>query len=92
MFHVADFADFRPLDTGLLMVKVIKELHPGAFEWATYPTHVNPTGQNHLDLLLGMAGAESVFDVPLAEFVAAARKLTDPGDWSNRMQPFLLYA
>jgi uncharacterized protein YbbC (DUF1343 family) len=92
MFHVADFADFRPLDAGLLMVKVIKGLHPGAFEWATYPTHVNPTGRNHLDLLLGMAGAESVFDGPLAEFVAATRKLTDPGDWSNRMQPFLLYA
>jgi len=92
MFHVADFADFRPLDAGLLMVKVVKELHPREFEWATYPTHVNPTGRNHLDLLLGIAGAESVFDVPLAEFVGATKKLTDPGDWSKRMQPFLLYA
>jgi hypothetical protein len=90
MFHVADFAGFRPLDVGLLIVRIIKELH-GEFAWATYPTHVNPSGRKHLDLLLGVEGAETMFDVPLSEFVAAAGKLTNPGDWSSRMQPFLLY-
>jgi uncharacterized protein YbbC (DUF1343 family) len=90
MLHVADFAGFRPLDAGLLVVRIIKELH-GEFAWATYPTHVNPSGRKHLDLLLGTEGAEKMFDVPLPEFVAAAGKLTDPGDWSSRMRPFLLY-
>ncbi len=91
MFHVADFTEFQSLQFGMLLVRILKELHPDMFEWATYPTHVNPTGRNHLDLLLGVEDAEKLFDVPLSDFVAATKKLTDPGDWSRRMQPFLLY-
>lgn len=91
MLHVDDYAEFRPLDIGLLVVRAIKELHPDRFEWATYPTHVNPSGRKHLDFLLGIDRAEHVFDIPLSEFVAATGTLTDPGDWSSRMQPFLLY-
>jgi len=52
---------------------------------------VNPSGTKHLDLLLGIEGAEEIFDVPLPEFIAATKKLTGPADWPERMRPFLLY-
>lgn len=91
MLHVADYSGFRSLDIGLLIVRIIKDLHPDAFAWATYPTHVNPTGRKHLDLLLGVEGAEELFDVPLSDFIAAVKELTDPVDWWGRMRPFLLY-
>ncbi|MBI4046425.1 MAG: DUF1343 domain-containing protein, partial [Devosia nanyangense] len=72
-------------------VKIVRDLHANEFRWATYPTHVNPSGTKHLDLLLGIEGAEEIFDVPLPEFIAATKKLTGPADWPERMRPFLLY-
>ncbi|KFL25217.1 hypothetical protein JP74_20325 [Devosia sp. 17-2-E-8] len=91
MLHVADPANFRPLDIGMLLVKIVRDLHANEFQWATYPTHVNPSGTKHLDLLLGIEGAEEIFDAPLPEFIAAMKKLTGSADWPERMQPFLLY-
>ncbi|MCF1742172.1 exo-beta-N-acetylmuramidase NamZ family protein [Paradevosia shaoguanensis] len=91
MLHVADPANFRPLDIGMLLVKIVRDLHANEFQWATYPTHVNPSGTKHLDLLLGIEGAEEIFDAPLSEFIAATKRLTGPADWPERMQPFLLY-
>jgi uncharacterized protein YbbC (DUF1343 family) len=89
MLHVADMAGFRPVETGCLLLAVIRDLHPGSFEWAPYPTHVNPKGHGHLDLLLGVPGAERVV-APGAD-LGAIRKYTVVGDWAQRIQPFLLY-
>lgn len=91
MLHVTDPAAFLPVSVGWLLIRIIKELHPAAFAWAAYPTHVNPTGKKHLDLLSGIPQAEQLFELPLTSFVNELKIYTTPGDWVVQMQPFLLY-
>jgi uncharacterized protein YbbC (DUF1343 family) len=89
MLHVTDPSAFLPVAAGWLLIRIIKELHPAEFAWATYPTHVNPSGKKHLDLLSGIRHAEQLFDFSLAAF--EPKTYTTPGDWVVRVQPFLLY-
>ena len=91
MLHVTDPAAFHPVAAGWLLIRIIKELHPAEFAWATYPTHVNPSGKKHLDLLSGISNAESLFDRPLSSFTNELKTYTTPGDWVVRVQPFLIY-
>lgn len=90
-FKVKDQTIFRPIFFGLILIKLIKELHPSDFKWATYPTNVNPNGTNHLDKLLGIPNSESLFDLPFASFLQWATKLTSSKDWEKMMEPFLFY-
>jgi len=92
MLHVTDPATFHPVATGWLLIRIIKELHPGSFAWATYSTHVNPTGQQHLDLLSGLPNTEQLFETPLPGFNQEMKMLLSTGDWKNRVGPFLLYS
>ena len=92
MLHVTDPNSFSPVIIGWLLIRIIKELHPNDFQWAAYPTHVNPTGNNHLDLLSGMADTAALFEVALPDFIEAAKKHLTLHDWVVRMQPYLLYA
>ncbi|HSC38594.1 MAG TPA: hypothetical protein VLD19_12000, partial [Chitinophagaceae bacterium] len=66
-------------------------LHPGLFEWAPYPTHVNRSGLQHLDLLAGLPGTEQVFESGLAGFMDEAERQTSAAGWQEHIQPFLLY-
>jgi uncharacterized protein YbbC (DUF1343 family) len=91
MLHVTDLTEFLPVAAGWLLIRIIKELHPAAFAWATYPTHVNPSGKKHLYLLSGIQHAEQLFDVPLTTFTNELKTYTTSGDWVERIQPFLIY-
>lgn len=91
MLHVADISSFLPVTTGWLLIRIIKELHPKDFQWAAYPTHVNPSGKKHLDLLSGIWNTERLFDVALPDFVSVAKHCVVLKDWSVNMQPYLLY-
>jgi uncharacterized protein YbbC (DUF1343 family) len=91
MLHVTDPSAFLPVAAGLLLIRIIKELHRAEFAWATYPTHVNPSGKKHLDLLSGIQHAEQLFDSPLAAFTNELKTYTTPGDWVVRVQSFLMY-
>jgi hypothetical protein len=74
-----------------LLLAVIRDLHPDFFEWAPYPTHVNPRGLGHLDLLLGVRRAEALFESGTMGELAGVRRYTDAGDWAERIGSFLLY-
>jgi uncharacterized protein YbbC (DUF1343 family) len=91
MLHVTDLAAFHPVATGWLLIRIIKELHQGEFAWATYPTHVNPGGKKHLDLLSGIPDAERLFELPLSSFANELKNYTTSGDWVGQVQPFLIY-
>jgi uncharacterized protein YbbC (DUF1343 family) len=91
MLHVTDPASFLPVAAGWLLIRIIKELHAATFAWAGYPTHVNPSGKKHLDLLSGIQNAEMLFDTPLLSFTEELKTYTTPGDWLLRIQPFLVY-
>ena len=91
MLHVADSSSFLPVATGWLLIRIIKELHPKDFRWAAYPTHVNPSGKKHLDLLSGIWNTESLFDGALPDFVSVVKHCIVLNNWSMQMQPYLLY-
>lgn len=91
MLHVIDPNSFFPVIIAWLLIRIIKELHPQHFQWAVYPTHVNPSGKNHLDLLAGIPGTASLFNTALPGFVDAAGKFMELTEWSIRIQPYLMY-
>ena len=90
-FEVIDPTYCKPLFFGLLLVYMIRTKHPEQFLWAPYKTAVNPSGENHLDKLLGMHHAEQLFTLPLSQFVATCTKITQAPNWKEQMSPYLLY-
>ena len=82
---------FYSVLNGLLLLKMIKDIHPKDFEWKPYPTNANPTGENHLSLLLGIENAESLFDLPLKDWLTHIVQSLKVTQWENEMKPFLLY-
>ncbi|WP_109698107.1 exo-beta-N-acetylmuramidase NamZ family protein [Chitinophaga deserti] len=91
MLHVQDPGVFRPVRNGWLLIRLIRDLHPGHFSWAPYPTYVNRAGTRHLDLLLGVKDAESLVAAKAEGGWEDIAKYTAPGDWPERIAPFLLY-
>lgn len=89
MLHPA--RSVRPVLAGLLFIRLVRDVHPENFAWSTYPTAANPTGERHLDKLLGVPDSESLFDLPWVEFRAAVERLVDCTGWAPRVQPYLLY-
>jgi uncharacterized protein YbbC (DUF1343 family) len=92
MLHVTDPSGFLPVATGWLLIRIIKELHPHHFQWAAYPTHVNPSGKKHLDLLSGISNAENLFDTALSDFISVIKTYTIVSEWLLHIQPYLMYA
>jgi len=90
-FEVIDPAYCKPMFFGLLLLYIIRAKHPQQFMWETYKTAVNPSGENHLDKLLGINNAQKLFDLPLPQFVATCTKITHTPNWQEQMIPYLLY-
>ncbi len=82
---------FQPVYFGLLLIRIIKQSYPQYFDWAPYPTLVNPAGKQHLDKLLGNTDSEKLFVLPLSKFIAEITKLTQCRNWATAIQPYLLY-
>ncbi len=89
--QVHDRISFRPVLTGMIVIKLIKTLHPDQFQWATYPTNVNPTGKNHLDKLTGLLNSEEIFDLPFATFIANITKHTNARAWKEMVRAAIIY-
>jgi uncharacterized protein YbbC (DUF1343 family) len=77
---------------GLLLMKLIKDIHPNDFKWMPYPTNANPTGANHLSLLLGIPNAEKLFDLPLQQWLQQVQKFLKVNEWYSKVEPYLLYS
>ena len=88
---VIDPVNYDAVLNGLLLVKLIKDIHPNEFNWQPYPTQANPTGKNHLSLLMGVPNAEAIFDLPLKEWMQQIMKLSTVKDWATKMQNYTLY-
>ncbi len=88
---VDDQSCFNAVMTGMILIKLIKSLHPSQFQWATYPTSVNPTGKGHLDKLLGISNSEAIFDLPIPAFIAAITKYCRCKEWEEEVGPYLRY-
>jgi uncharacterized protein YbbC (DUF1343 family) len=76
---------------GLLIMKLIKDIHPKEFKWMPYATTANPSGANHLSLLLGMPNAEALFELPLQQWLQQITILLSVQEWQTKIEPYLLY-
>ncbi len=76
---------------GLLLLKIIKDIHPKDFKWMPYPTQANPTGRHHLNLLLGVPDAENIFDLPLQAWLQKITVLLNVKSWKDKIAPHLQY-
>ena len=76
---------------GLLLLKLVKDIHPKEFKWMPYKTNANPTGENHLSLLLGVPDAEAIFDLPLQQWLQKINALIKVEGWKKNIEPYLLY-
>jgi uncharacterized protein YbbC (DUF1343 family) len=76
---------------GLLLMKLIKDIHPKEFKWMPYPTTANPSGANHLSLLLGISNAEALFELPLQQWLQQIIILLSVQEWRTKIEPYLLY-
>ena len=88
---VKDPYHYPAVMNGLVLLKLIKDLHPNDFKWMPYPTNANPSGKNHLSLLLGIQDAEELFELPLKEWLQNCIKIIKVRNWTTTIKPFLLY-
>jgi uncharacterized protein YbbC (DUF1343 family) len=82
---------YAAVHNGLLLLKLVKDIHPNEFKWMPYPTTANPTGKNHLSLLLGVPNAEAIFDLPLQQWLQKINALLKVDGWRKDIEPYLLY-
>ena len=89
--QVLDQLHYHPVMTGLLLIRLIRQVYPAQFAWKPYPTSVNPSGKQHLDKLTGIAHSEELFELPIQQFLSRLQQLTKATEWQKTIQPYLLY-
>jgi uncharacterized protein YbbC (DUF1343 family) len=82
---VKEVADFRPVLTGIALLQVLALLYPQHLQERAYPTRANPSGEGHLDRLLGIPGSFSL----IKSAVAISTDVSD--EWLPAITPYLLY-
>jgi len=81
----------RSVLLGLDIIRKIKTHFPEHFKWKPYPTNVNPSGNNHLDKLLGIPRSEQLFNLSQKDFEQKVTSFIEVKDWKKRIKKFLLY-
>lgn len=76
---------------GLILLKLVKDIHPNEFKWMPYKTNANPSGENHLSLLLGIPNAEAIFDLPLQQWLQKMSVMIKVNRWKRKIETYLLY-
>lgn len=92
MLHVTNPHHFKPIKAGLYLVALLKKLYPENVQWANYPTHVNKTGERHLDLLAGTPSVRELLETGWEIFTEQISLLTEVPDWHEKVEPFLIYS
>ena len=83
---VTDAENFSPVKTGVEIIKLILKLFPADCKERLYKTNANPTGEKHLDKLLGV---ENAFQKLKNE--ESVETNLDKEAWEHIISPFLLY-
>ena len=79
-------AIFHPVAFGIELVSTLIKLYPQQVQQRAYVTNVNPTGDNHLDRLLGIKGSFQL----LRSGHSLQTEISQ--SWQNEIAPFLLYS
>jgi len=84
--RVTDSVSFKPVQTGLELIRLIQNLFPEHCEERLYKTVANPSGKNHLDRLTGVYNSfEKIKSGALWQ-----EKFWDD-EWEKTISPYLLY-
>ena len=84
-FTVTDPAAFRPVAAGVELLTVLYNLYPNRLQERPYKTRANPSGEGHLDILLGVK--DSFAKIKAGE----AFKLDIAKEWKSLISSYLLY-
>ena len=79
-----------PVFFGLELLFHLNQQFKNYFSWEPYPTQANPSGENHLDLLLGIPNAKELMALDLKMFRLKTKSLLST-NWSETIKPYLLY-
>lgn len=85
-FSITDADNFKPVFTGLQIIKLIASCYPEQCMERLYPTVANPSGCGHLDKLSGIFQSFGKIKNGTFPFDTFQEK-----EWTEIMQPFLLY-
>jgi uncharacterized protein YbbC (DUF1343 family) len=85
-FFITDIHSFRPVKTGLQLLKLLVSLYPEHCKERLYSTVANPSGGKHLDKLTGVQN--SFEKIKTGELISATLQLKE---WKEVIQPSLLY-
>jgi uncharacterized protein YbbC (DUF1343 family) len=88
---VVDRTIYRPVQTGIGILALLCLHFSEKVEWSEYPTHANPTGMNHLDLLLGNSHIRPILEETPIDVLSKLNKIVPTPEWKNEAQPYLLY-
>lgn len=86
IFHFTEKRSFRPVKLGMEVLKQLIQQYPSDCKERLYKTNVHPTGEKHLDKLLGIPNS----------FFRVKNNITTPGEsdaeqWQDMIKPYLLY-
>ena len=88
---VTDPVAFRPVRTGLALLTAIRQHHPESFQWKTYPTAANPTGEGHFERLAGVTNIRPELERHPASFLDSLPESLNTAAWQKEVEPFLCY-
>jgi uncharacterized protein YbbC (DUF1343 family) len=88
-FHVTNHTEFSPVKVGLWLMNYLSVHYSSQLKPAIYPTAANPSGEKHLDLLLGIRNAYAIFCGGKSIDHSTIEKLTDAKKWSVKVNTFL---
>jgi uncharacterized protein YbbC (DUF1343 family) len=85
LWNITDQQLFHPVSAGWKLLQTIHHFHSDMFTSRLYQTMVNPSGEQHLDKLIGVKNAFSI--------LTSGQDLNfDVADhWEKEIAPFLLY-
>jgi uncharacterized protein YbbC (DUF1343 family) len=84
-FNITHTSSFNAVSTGITILQTIIQHYPEEVKERLYTTNANPTGERHMDKLLGCVDAleklkkNESFDIDVSK------------EWYHLMQPYLLY-
>lgn len=85
-FSITDANSFKPVHTGLQIIKLIVSCYPEQCKERLYHTVANPSGSGHLDKLTGVFQSFKKIKNGVFPFESLEQK-----QWAEIMRPFLLY-
>ncbi len=88
---VQDRELYRPIHTGLTLLAWLKIIFPEKISLARYPTHANPTGERHLEYLIGDTEVFYLLMNDPGLYLEDLTKLTSAVGWGEKVGPFLIY-